>query len=300
MIGDDVSETKAVPRIRELASHRVRYVDHGRGPAVVLIHGLMGSLHDWDPQIAGLSDRFRVIAVDLPGHGESDKIPGDYSLSAHAATVRDLLTALDIESVTVVGHSYGGGVAMQMLYLFPRMVDRICLIASGGLGQDVNPVLRAASLPGSGMAIPFAASTASRAVVGSVLGVLTRLRLFRLGAGDRRAWRNFASISDPATRRAFLSTARLVIDYRGQTVNATRLLASFTDARALLVWGERDAIIPLAHAHAVRDYMPEGTAIEVVPGAGHFPHLDEPEHFDTVFRTFMASPAVRPERPVSR
>ncbi|WP_415972258.1 alpha/beta fold hydrolase [Rhodococcus sp. 077-4] len=288
---DDVPETKPVPLTRELASHRVRYIDQGQGPVVVLIHGLMGTLHDWDPQIAGLADRFRIIAVDLPGHGESDKIPGDYSLSAHAATVRDLLTALDIDTVTVVGHSYGGGVAMQMLYLFPQMVDGICLVASGGLGQDVNPVLRAASLPGSGMAIPLAASTASRALLGGVLGVLTRLRLFRWGAGDRRAWRNFASMADPAARRAFLSTARSVIDFRGQTVSATRLLASFGDVRALLVWGERDAIIPLAHAHAVRDHMPEGTAIEVVPGAGHFPHLDEPERFDAVFRTFMAGPA---------
>ncbi|MCZ4562846.1 alpha/beta fold hydrolase [Rhodococcus sp. IEGM 1401] len=276
-------------QVRELASHRIRYVDRGHGPVLVLVHGLMGSLHDWDPHIEGLSNDFRVIAVDLPGHGESDKVPGDYSLSAHAATIRDLLDSLGIESVTMVGHSYGGGVAMQMLYLFPQMVDGICLIASGGFGQEVNPVLRAAAVPGSGLAIPVAASMVSRAVVGGALGVLKRLRLFRLGPGDRRAWGNFASMADPATRRAFLSTARSVIDFRGQTVSATRLLANFTDVRALLIWGERDAIIPISHAHAVREHMPDGTTLEVVPGAGHFPHLDEPRRFDSVIRDFMST-----------
>lgn len=276
-------------RVRDLASHQIRYVDRGRGPVVVLVHGLMGSSQDWEPQIAGLSDDHRVIAVDLPGHGESDKIPGDYSLSAHAATIRDLLASLGIESATMVGHSYGGGVAMQMLYLFPHLVDRICLIASGGFGQEVNPVLRAASMPGSGIAIPVATSGISRALLGGALGALKRLRLFELGPGDRRAWRNFASIADPATRRAFLSTARSVIDYRGQTVSATRLLTSFTDVQALLVWGERDAVIPVSHAHAVREHMPEGTAFEVMPRAGHFPHLDDPEQFESVFRAFMSA-----------
>lgn len=276
-------------RVRELASHRIRYADRGHGPVLVLVHGLMGTLHDWDPHIMGLSDQFRVIAVDLPGHGESDKLPGDYSLSAHAATIRDLLDSLGIDSVTMVGHSYGGGVAMQMLYLFPQMVDGICLIDSGGFGQEVNPVLRAASLPGSGIAIPFAASGVSRGVVAGALDVLKRLRLFRLGPGDRRAWRNFASMADPDARQAFLSTARSVIDFRGQTVSATRLLAHFSDVHALLIWGERDAIIPVSHAHAVREHMPEGATLEVVPGAGHFPHLDQPDRVDSVIREFMAT-----------
>lgn len=289
MLSEDTSGARAVPRTRELASHRVRFVDHGSGPTVVLVHGLMGTLHDWDPQIADLSAHFRVIAVDLPGHGESDKTPGDYSLSAHAATIRDLLVDLRVDSATMVGHSYGGGVSMQMLYLFPEMVDGICLIASGGLGQEVNPVLRAASMPGSGIAIPFAASPLVRGVLGGVLGALKGLRVFTMSPGDRRAWRNFASMSDAPTRRAFLSTARSVIDYRGQIVSAARLLSSFADVRALLVWGDGDAIIPLAHAHSVRDQMPVGTVIEVVSGAGHFPHLDEPEQFASVFRTFMSS-----------
>ncbi|KZF09140.1 hydrolase [Rhodococcus sp. EPR-157] len=270
-----------------MASHTVRYVDCGSGPVVVLVHGLMGSLHDWNPQLKTLSQSFRVIALDLPGHGDSDKIPGDYSLSAHAATIRDLLHSLDVESVTMVGHSYGGGVAMQMLYLFPEMVEKICLVASGGLGQEVNPVLRAASLPGSEVALPVAASAPVRRAVGGVLALLTRARILRLGAGDQRAWTNFASISDSRTRRAFLSTARSVINYRGQSVSATRLLSSFSHVPALLVWGERDTIIPATHAHSVRDQLPGRGRVELFPKAGHFPHLDEPERFASVFAEFM-------------
>lgn len=282
------SESEDTLRTLTLASHTIVYLDSGVGPVVVLIHGLMGTLHDWDPQIAALSADFRVIALDLPGHGASDKLPGDYSLSAHAATIRDLLVALDIESATVVGHSFGGGVAMQMLYLFPTMVDGICLIASGGLGQEVSPVLRAAALPGSGVAIPLVASAAVRGLLGGSLRVLKHLKVLKLGPGDRRALTNFASISDPDTRRAFLATARSVIDFRGQTVSATRLLSSFRDVDALLVWGESDAIIPLAHAHSVREHMPPGTVVEVISGAGHFPHLDRPEQFAATFRSFMS------------
>lgn len=180
---------------------------------------------------------------------------------------------------------------MQMLYLFPDSVDGIALIASGGLGQDVNPVLRAASVPGSGIAIPFAASVVVRGVIGGVLGVLERFRLLTLTAGDRRAWLNFASIADPETRRAFLATARSVIDYRGQTVSAAQLLPTFADVRALLVWGDEDTIIPLGHAHAVVEQLPAATVLEVVAGAGHFPHLDEPGQFAAVFRQFMQSSA---------
>ncbi|MCZ4560871.1 alpha/beta fold hydrolase [Rhodococcus sp. IEGM 1401] len=288
-MGSSLLDPTIAPRTRDLVSHTIRYVDHGHGPAVVLIHGLMGNLHDWDPQIAELSQHFRVIAVDLPGHGESDKVPGDYSLSAHAATVRDLLTSLDVDSATVVGHSYGGGVAMQMLYLFPHLVDRICLVASGGLGQEVNPILRVASVPGSGIAIPVAASAPVRGILGGVLGLLSALRIVRLGAGDRRAWANFASVADAPTRRAFLATARSVIDYRGQTVSATRLLQTFTGVPAMLVWGDHDVIIPAVHAHEVRDQLPDGATVEVFPGAGHFPHLDEPELFASVFTTFMST-----------
>ncbi|WP_439030107.1 alpha/beta fold hydrolase [Gordonia terrae] len=282
----------------DLAGHRIRYVDRGNGPAVVLVHGLMGSLHDWDEQIVALSADFRVIAVDLPGHGESDKSPGDYSLSAHAAAIRDLLGALGVDSATVVGHSFGGGVCMQMLYLFPDLVERICLIASGGLGNDVNPVLRIVSLPGSGLVVKVAASAPVRGVVDTVVNFADRRRIVPLSPSSRQAWTNFVSIADSPTRSAFLATVRAVIDHRGQTVSATRLLPAFAHVPALLIWGDRDTIIPSAHSDAVRRALPD-VVVDIVAGAGHFPHLDEPAQFERTFRDFMSTDTNTGTQPVA-
>src|SRR6478609_4934957 len=118
------------------------YVDNGHGRAIVFVHGLMSSSQTWTAQLERLADRYRVIAPDLFGHGESAKPTGDYSLSAHAASLRDLFDAIDIERATLVGHSLGGGIALQMAYLFPDRVDALVLVSSGGLGRELNPLLR--------------------------------------------------------------------------------------------------------------------------------------------------------------
>lgn len=136
----------------------LRFVDVGSGPPVVLVHGLLGSHESWGPQISQLSRKYRVVAPDLFGHGASDKPAGDYSLSSHAATLRDLVEHLGISSASFVGHSLGGGIVMQLTYLFPERVDRLCLVGSGGLGTEVSLLLKAATLPGSELVLPVLAS----------------------------------------------------------------------------------------------------------------------------------------------
>lgn len=264
----------------------LKYVDRGSGPVVVLIHGLLGVHSNWEPQIDTLSRHYRVIAPDLFGHGASDKPAGDYSLSAHAATVRDLLVALDIASATLVGHSLGGGIAMQTLYLFPDRVERLCLVASGGLGPEVSPLLRAATLPGSELVLPLLTSKAVSDATDKTLALFNKIGLFKLGASASEARKGFASVADAATRRAFLATARSVISYNGQTVNATPHFANFQNLQALLVWGDEDAIIPQSHTENARAELPMGR-IEIFKRAGHFPHLDYPDRFDRVFAEFM-------------
>jgi pimeloyl-ACP methyl ester carboxylesterase len=185
-----------------LHGDQLKYVDQGSGPVVVLIHGLLGAHSNWEPQIETLSRHYRVIAPDLFGHGASDKPAGDYSLSAHAATVRDLLEALDIPSATLVGHSLGGGIAMQTLYLFPERVERLCLVASGGLGPEVSPLLRAATLPGSELVLPVLASRTLTDVTDKALGLFNKIGLFKLGASASEARKSFASVSDASTRQA--------------------------------------------------------------------------------------------------
>ena len=141
-----------------LHGHAFSYADSGSGPVLLFIHGLLGSQRQWAHLVDRLDDDHRVIVPDLFGHGESAKPMGDYSLGAHAATLRDLLDRLGIERVTLVGHSLGGGIAMVFSYLFPERVDRLVLVASGGLGREVSPLLRSATLPGAEYVLPVLAS----------------------------------------------------------------------------------------------------------------------------------------------
>src|SRR3954453_23879476 len=132
-----------------LHGHRVAYRTAGSGPVVVLVHGITGSCATWDLVIDRIAQHYTVVAPDLLGHGESAKPRGDYSLGAYASGIRDLLAALGHDRATIVGHSLGGGIAMQMAYQFPERCERLVLVSSGGLGREVHFLLRAASLPGS-------------------------------------------------------------------------------------------------------------------------------------------------------
>src|SRR5438045_5015994 len=137
----------------ELHGHRVIYRVAGSGPPVVLIHGMVNSSRHWEAVALALADEYTVVAPDLIGHGDSATPRGDYSLGAHAASIRDLLAAIGIDSATIVGHSLGGGVAMQFFYQFPQRTERLVLISSGGLGREVSPLLRGAALPGAATAL---------------------------------------------------------------------------------------------------------------------------------------------------
>src|SRR5256885_8454737 len=132
----------------ELHGHRVIYRIAGDGPPVVLVHGMVNSSRHWEQVALRLADRYTVVAPDLLGHGDSAAVRGDYSLGAHACSIRDLLATIGIDRATIVGHSLGGGIAMQFFYQFPQRVERLALISSGGLGHRVSPMLRGAALPG--------------------------------------------------------------------------------------------------------------------------------------------------------
>src|SRR6187551_2213179 len=132
---------------RTIHGYRRAYRIAGSGPAILLIHGIGDNSTTWSTVQSTLAQRFTVIAPDLLGHGKSDKPRADYSVAAYANGMRDLLSVLGIDRVTVVGHSLGGGVAMQFGYQFPQMVDRLVLVGAGGVTKDVNVALRFASLP---------------------------------------------------------------------------------------------------------------------------------------------------------
>jgi pimeloyl-ACP methyl ester carboxylesterase len=259
----------------------------GTAPVLWLIHGIGDSSRTWEPVLPLLAAHHTVVAPDLLGHGASDKPRADYSIGGFANGMRDLQVVLGVERATVVGHSLGGGVAMQFAYQFPERVERLVLVSSGGLGAEVSPLLRAAALPGAWYAI--GASTQphfQRALVG--IG----RRLARFGMLDRNDVEDVAIIwkglHDGATRKAFLRTLRAVIDVRGQAVTSHDRLYLAAHVPIMLVWGDRDPIVPVAHAALAAEALPHAR-LSIVPKSGHMPHRSAPESFAATVSEFVAS-----------
>ncbi|MDQ1367047.1 MAG: hypothetical protein QOE57_3089 [Acidimicrobiaceae bacterium] len=259
----------------------------GEGPAIVLIHGLASSSATWRLVAPRLATRHTVLAVDLLGHGESAKPRGDYSLGAHASSIRDLLVALGLEQATFVGHSFGGGIAMQVAYQFPERCQRLVLVASGGLGKEVTPLLRAVAVPGAEFVLPLVLSARPRALLMALGARLRRLGL-RVDETKAEMWDNYGSLTSPAGRLAFLSTVREVIDLAGQRVSANEKLYLAAAIPTLIVWGDRDSIIPVSHGYAAHEAVP-GSRLEILEGSGHFLPRQDPERLSALIEDFVAT-----------
>jgi pimeloyl-ACP methyl ester carboxylesterase len=267
--------------------YRRAFVHTGRGPAVLLIHGI-GDRHDtWRPLIAELARNHTVIAPDLLGHGRSDKPRADYSVPAYANGMRDLLTVLGIDRATIVGHSLGGGIAMQFAYQFPERCERIALVATGGVGRDVHPLLRLAAAPNSDVLLPLLGRRPVKRIGRAILWALHRFGS-DLGIDAHDLQQVFEALPDPATQRAFLRTLRTSIDWRGQHITMLDRCYLSRGVPTLLIWGSRDVILPFAHARAAHAAMP-GSRLEVFEGAGHYPHHADPARFLRVLSEFIAS-----------
>lgn len=278
----------------ELTIHgrRLKYRLAGRGPLVLLVHGMAGSATTWKHVMPALSERFTVLAPDLLGHGESDKAKGDYSLGAMASALRDLIVALGYKRATVVGQSYGGGIAMQFAYQYPERCERLVLVDAGGLGSEVNPLLRMLTLPGSEAVLLLACAPPVRRIV-ETIGRVTLRKKLEDATVIPELWRSYASLGDVEARRAFLRTLRAVIDPRGQSVSATDKLYLAAGMPTLIVWGAEDRIIPVEHAHAAHAAIP-GSWLEIIEGVGHYVHCEAPDRFVEALTEFIES--TRPAR----
>lgn len=267
--------------------HDVKYRLSGTDPSrptILLIHGLAGNSKTWKHVMPALSEDFNVLAPDLIGHGESAKPMGDYSLGAFASGLRDLLAVLGIGKVNVVGHSFGGGVAMQLAYQHPELVDRLILIGSGGLGREVSWLLRVLTLPATEYVMPFIFPHFIREP-GDALNRAVDERGWGLPhVGEM--WRAYSSLCQAENRKAFVRTLRAVIEPGGQTVNATDRLYLAAAMPTLIVWGDRDEMIPIAHGEAAHEAIAH-SRFEVFEGCGHFPHVEEPERLVDTIRDFI-------------
>jgi pimeloyl-ACP methyl ester carboxylesterase len=270
----------------ELHGRRVIYRVAGNGPPVVLIHGMLNSSSHWRSVALNLAKDHTVIAPDLIGHGDSAAPRGDYSLGAHASSIRDLLAAIGIDRASIVGHSLGGGVAMQFFYQFPQRTERLILVSSGGLGHEVSPMLRTAALPGVSALLSM---TIHPGLTGALMngGRRLREREIRLGVYMQALARALRPLENSEARQAFLQTLRAVIDVHGQRVSATDRLYLLERTPTMIVWGERDHTIPLQHGREAHEAIPH-SYFRTLPTAAHFPHLEDPEGLSDALRDFIA------------
>ena len=247
---------------------------------------MAGSSQTWRSVIRPLSRKYRVIAPDLLGHGMSAKPRSDYSLGAFAVLLRDLLDELGVARATVVGHSLGGGVAMQFVYQHPDYCERLVLIGSGGLGPDVGWTLRLLSAPGAELIMPIIAPQPVLTAGEKVRSWFAKMGIESPRGGE--IWNAYSSFSDAETRQAFLRTLRSVVDYRGQAVSALNRLNVRADIPIMAIWGERDAIIPVQHAYAALEARPDAR-LEVMAGVGHFPQVERPTEVVDLIDDFITS-----------
>ncbi|WP_407925090.1 alpha/beta fold hydrolase [Amycolatopsis pittospori] len=279
------------PRKRVVHGYERAYRMAGRGPAVLFVHGIGDDSSTWLDVLAAMSGEFTVIAPDLLGHGESAKPRADYSVAAYACGMRDLLSVLGIDKVSVVGHSLGGGVAMQFAYQFPERCERLVLVGSGGIGPGVHPLLRLAAAPGAGFLLPVVGSPPVRLGLRAFRGLVRHVGGFGLGDDLDYVLGKYVRLVEATTRQAFLRTLRSVVDWRGQVVNLLDRCYLTAGIPTMLVWGTEDHVVPSEHAAVAHSAMP-GSRLVVFEGAGHFPYLSDPARFLAVLREFLTGTEV--------
>ena len=280
---------------REIHGYRRAFRIAGEGPALLLIHGIGDSSAVWAEIIPHLAKRHTVIAPDLLGHGRSDKPRGDYSVAAYANAMRDLLAVLNVERATIVGHSLGGAVAMQFAYQFPQLVERLVLASSSGITKHVHVMLRLISvpvanewmgllkLPGGRTAARVAYNFVEQLATGDVDpgAMLTRTPDIMRVVGE---------LDDRAEYAVFLRSLRAVVDWRGQVITLLDRCYLNSAVPVQIVWGGRDSIFPVGHAHLAHSAMP-GSRLSVFSRCGHYPFRDDPLGFLRVVEDFLEATA---------
>ncbi|MBV9515917.1 MAG: alpha/beta fold hydrolase [Mycobacteriaceae bacterium] len=275
-------------RTMMLHGDRVAYRDEGAGEVLLLIHGMGGSSASWRSVVPALSKKYRVIAPDLLGHGQSDKPRGDYSLGAFAVWLRDFLDALGVEKATVIGHSLGGGVALQFAHQHRTYCRRLVLISSGGLGSEVGRLLKLLSLPGAELVLPL---IASRPAITAGNALRAWRQTDREVTRFSETWRAHAALSNRDNRQAFLRTLRSVVDHRGQAVCALNRLHFNADLPAMIISGDQDRVIPVAHAHAAHEALPN-SRLHILPGVWHHPQIERPTAVTELIDEFIGATGV--------
>ncbi|HEX4018924.1 MAG TPA: alpha/beta fold hydrolase [Frankiaceae bacterium] len=270
--------------------HRRAFTIAGDGPPLLLLHGIGSNRTTWHPVLPALARKFTVVAPDLLGHGDSAKPRADYSIGGFANGMRDLLGVLGIERATVVGHSFGGGVAMQFAYQFPERTERVVLEASGGLGREVTPLLRALTLPGARQLLTVLDSLPGAVPMRLVEELARRLPAGPLASDIGEVAKVVEGFQGRAARKAFLHVLSHVIDWRGQIITMRDRSYLAQGMPIMVIWGDGDTVLPFAHATAAAESMPHSRLVTVA-GVGHFVHVERPAEFSRAIVDFVRTTA---------
>ena len=274
---------------RSIHGHQIAFHISGQGPVLLLLHGMASCAETWEYIVPILSKRYTVVAPDMLGHGKSATPDREYSLGTHANIVRDLFSTLDHERATVVGHSFGGGVAMQLAYQYPELCQRLVLVGSGGLGQEVSPLLRTLALPLADQIFPLFCSNSLREIASNLFSMASASGI-DASPHLKEMWRGYSSLTNYENKRAFFRTLRAVVNHEGQSVSAEEQLYLTEKMPTQIIWGDDDPIIPVSHAHDARELI-RGSRLEVFNNVGHYPHCNAPEKFAEVLTDFIESTA---------
>jgi pimeloyl-ACP methyl ester carboxylesterase len=283
-VSDDISRKTVL-----VGGHAIAYQEAGPadGPVVVLLHGLASDADTWDKAILPLAGHgLRVLAVDLIGHGESDKPAGDYLLADFVDSLAAFLDVIGLPTATLCGHSFGGAIAMFFGTRYPERVERVVLVSAGGLGREVHPILRAAALPVAPAVLRAALRPRLRRLYRSP-GLHRALRLTPENVTNlRRAAR---ALGSPAGQASFFASLRGVIAPSGQRAASAEMQAFAERVPMLLIWNEGDPVIPLAHAKAHAGRAERSSRLVIFPNRGHEPHRRNAERFADEVAAFVRS-----------
>jgi pimeloyl-ACP methyl ester carboxylesterase len=267
------------------------YVTGGEGPPVVFFHGIGASSYAWRLTLPALLPYFTVYAPDMLGCGESDKPAIDYSITALATYAAAFMDAVGLDRAHIIGHSLGGGVALQLSALHPDRIDRLALVASGGIGRDLHWLLRMTTLPGAQGVLGMLAHPNARLT--QATRALERRRFRRLQVEYDNAPTVLDRLRARDSRQAFLRMLRGVSDLSGQKISAIEHLATLT-CPALIIWGGRDRTIPVAHARLALAALPSAH-LDILPDCFHRPQIEAPGAFNAALLRFLTATTWPPD-----
>ncbi len=273
-----------------VAGTTITWGEMGAGPPLLLIHGIQDSHRTWRRAAPLLAPHFRVLMVDLPGHGYSGRPDAPYTLTWYAGVLAEWMDAIGVAKAHVCGHSYGGGIAQWMLLEQRSRVDRLALVAAGGLGRGVAPGMRIATFPVLGPLI-------TPVVMRVALPAAVRLAPSMFGHMEPEEQERFIAMSRiPGSERAFERTVGGVINLFGQYMQTRHRAEEVAELPPIAIfWGDKDPVIPVRHG---RDAVAraQGMTLTVYEGCGHFVHLDRPDRFAKDLTGFLLNPHARPAR----